>query len=146
MSVADFMRSSISDRDIKYPLIHENNSRIQIVYGESLYGMLIRNRNFWCGYTLLTQEQAEAIDSWRPILGASFLGPASIPITWQMPDRYGQLANATSLLNQNGGDFWIGFHKELGDAPVDRVKAMHILGTFVASVQKVIDANANPPV
>ena len=105
MSVADFMRSSISSVDIKYPLMHENPSRIQIVYSESLYGMLIRHGNLWCGYTLLTQEQAEDIDSWRPILGASFLGPASTPMTWHMPDQYGQLANATSLLNQNGGDY-----------------------------------------
>lgn len=145
MSIADYMRPPSAEIEINYPLIHDNGSRIQIVYSATVYGMLIQHEALWCGYTLLSQAEAEAIDSWRPLLGASYLGPANTPITWYAPDRFGVLNGPSSLLIHKGGDFWIGFHRPCRHV-LDRLEALAALGRFVDSVQKVIHADANPPV
>ena len=145
MSIADYMRPPVPESDIVYPLIHDNGSRIQIVYSETVYGMLIHHAPYWCGYTLLSQAQAEAIDSWRGIIGASYLGPANTPITWYAPDKFGNLSGPSSLLIHPGGDFWIGFHAHAG-SELARLSALAHLGRFVDAVQKVIAQDANPPV
>jgi len=149
MSIADYMRPPVSLAEPVYPLVHDGGERIQIVYSETTYGMLLRHDRYWCGYTLLSQAQAEMIDSWRPMLGASYLGPANTPITWYAPDKFGILNGPSSLLIHKGGDFWIGFHESVKDMHpphITRLHAMAHLANFVTAVQKVIQADANPPV
>lgn len=142
MGVSTFMRSGSVD-EIKYPLIQETDTRVQIIYGPATYGLLLKceRADSWCGYTPLTQQEAEHTESWKQLLGASYLAPASSPITWMLPDRARNLTQVAQLLDAPGGDFWLGFHLPPG---VSKDKAARKLAEFTLLFKKVLLTHANP--
>lgn len=144
MNNFDFMRSPSPNTVIEYPLIHESPDRVQIIFKEDLYGMLILNQSTgkWCGYTLLSQHETEWYrDSWRVLLGVSYLAPANDPITWMHPDRWGRLTVPATLLDD--GDYWLGFHSDETGNPI---RAIAELSRFAYRVSGAMRIYANPTV
>lgn len=131
-------------KPVQYPIIEEDIGRVQIQYESGHYALLLFNDylDIWCVYTVVSQSQAQIVESKRLPLGISYVAPAGRPITWMRPaEKNKKLMHMTHVLEDlENGDFWVGRHLEPN---TDKLVAILHAGRLCIEISEALNVDSS---